>query len=390
MESKMSKPLATNSVELTDTSIRPFRITIPQSDLDDLQARLTRTRWPDELPGTVGKYGVSLEYMKELVEYWRNSYDWRKHEKQLNEYPQFTITIDGTNVHFLHVRSPEPDAMPLILNHGWPGSILEFLNVIDLLTNPRTYGGNPSDAFHLVIPSMPGYGFSGPTNETGWDVHRIARAWIQLMDRLGYDNYAVHGGDFGSVVALNMGQQAPDHICGIHLNFLPMAPSGDLSDLSEEDKARIAKLESYLAAPAGHKVIQSTRPQTLAYGLTDSPVGQLAWIAEKFTEWSDPIRSIDRDLLLTNVMLYWLSGTAASSSRLHYESATIKRQKKPCSVPIGIAVFSYDLFLPVRRLAERQYNIVHWSEFDCGGHFAAIEAPDLLSADIKTCFRRFR
>ncbi len=385
-----SKPFASNNAELTDTSIRPFRVAIPQNDLDDLQARLTRTRWPDELPGVGGDYGAELGVMKELAEYWCTSYDWRKQEDRLNEFPQFTTTIDGANVHFLHVRSPEPDALPLILNHGWPGSIIEFLDVIGPLTNPRAYGGNPADAFHLVIPSMPGYGFSGPTSETGWDVHRIARAWAQLMNRLGYDKYAVQGGDFGSVISLNMGQLAPEHICGIHLNFLPMAPSGDLSDLSEEDKTRIAKLESYLATPAGHKVILSTRPQTLAYGLTDSPVGQLAWIAEKFSEWSDPACPIHIDQLLTNVMFYWLTGTAASSSRLHYESAAIKRQKKPCPVPLGIAVFPYDLFLPVRRLAERQYTIIHWTEFDRGGHFAALEAPDLLTEDLRAFFRRFR
>jgi pimeloyl-ACP methyl ester carboxylesterase len=385
-----SKPIVSTNAELTDTSIRPFRIAIPQSDLDDLQDRLTRTRWPDELPDVDGDYGIALEYMKELTEYWRMSYDWRKQEDRLNEFPQFTTTIDGTNIHFLHVRSPEPDALPVLLNHGWPGSVSEFLNVIGPLTNPRAFGGNPTDAFHLVIPSMPGYGFSGPTKETGWDVHRIAHAYVELMNRLGYDNYGVQGGDFGSVISLNMGQLAPNRICGIHLNFLPMAPSGDLSDLNEEEKGRIAKLESYLAHPAGHKVVLSSRPQTIAYALTDSPVGQLAWIAEKFSEWTDPTCPIDMDHLLTNVMLYWITGTAASSSRLHYESSTIKRQKKPCPVPLGIAVFPQDLFLPVRRLAERQYTIVHWAEYDRGGHFAAMEVPDMFIGELQVFFRGFR
>lgn len=385
-----TKPFESNNTELTDTSIRPFRIAIPQSELDDLQNRLSRTRWPDELPGAGGDYGIALGYIKELAEYWHTSYDWRKQENRLNEIPQFMTTIDGANIHFMHVRSPEPDAIPVILNHGWPGSIVEFLDVIGPLTNPRAYGGNKADAFHLVIPSMPGYGFSGPTNETGWNVQRVAGACVELMNRLGYDKYGVQGGDFGSVVALGMGQLAPENIIGIHLNFLPMAPSRDLSDLTEEEEARIVKLEGYLANPAGHKVVLSTRPQTIAYGLTDSPVGQLSWIAEKFSEWADPACSIEMDHLLTNVMFYWITGTAASSSRLHYESASVKKQKKPCPVPLGIAVFPFDLFQPVRRLAERQYTIVHWSEFERGGHFAAMEAPDLLTGDLQVFFRRFR
>lgn len=387
---EMSKSSATNSVGFTDTSIRPFRINIPQRDLDDLQDRLTHTRWPNELPDTGGNYGVSLEYMKELVGYWLTSYDWRKQEEQINEFPQFTTTVDGANIHFLHVRSPEPDAVPLILSHGWPGSIVEFLDVIRPLTNPRAYGGNPADAFHVVIPSMPGYGFSGPTSETGWNVQRIARAYVELMSRLGYDKYGAQGGDFGSVISLIMGQLDPERVCGIHLNYLPFLPTGDLGSLSQKDKDRVAKMERYIKNPAGHMVIQSTRPQTLSYGLTDSPVGQLAWIMEKFIEWADPACPIEKERLLTNVMLYWITGTSASSSRLHYESAQAKKQNQPCLVPIGVAVFPQDLILPVRHLAERQYHIIHWTEFDRGGHFAAMETPDLLTGDIQAYFRRFR
>lgn len=375
---------------VSDVTIQPFRIDIPQSKLDDLADRLIRTRWPDELPGVGNKYGMPLHDMKELADYWLKAYDWRKQEAILNELPQFKTTIDGADIHFIHIRSAEPNALPLILNHGWPGSILEFLQVIGPLTNPRAHGGNPEDAFHLVIPSMPGYGFSGPTRETGWNVPRIAAAWSELMNRLGYKKFGAHGGDFGSVVSLNMGQSDAEHVCGVHLNFLPIAPPQDLSGFSEEDKARAAKLEHYLANPAGHMVIQSTRPQTLAYGLNDSPVGQLAWIAEKFTEWADPASSIDRDLLLTNVMFYWLTETAASSSRLHFETAAMKRQKKPCLVPLGVAVCPHDLFQPIRSWAEKQYDIVHWTEFDRGGHFAAMEVPELLTEDLRSFFRRFR
>ena len=381
---------ATNHDPNGDASIRPFRIAVPQSALDELHERLERTRWPDELPGADDNYGIDLAYMKELAAYWRTTYDWRKQEERLNQYPQFTTTIDGANVHFLHVRSPEPDAMPIMLNHGWPGSVAEFLNVIEPLANPRAFGGNPEDAFHLVIPSMPGYGFSGPTREQGWNVERIAKAWMELMRRLGYEKYGVQGGDFGSVISLHMGQLDSDHIVGVHLNFLPMAPFGDQRDLSGEDQARIAKLEAYLTNPAGHMVIQSTRPQTLAFGLSDSPVGQLAWIADKFLEWTDPASAIEKDHLLTNVMFYWITGTAASSSRLHYESSQTKRKKKVCPLPMGIAVFAHDLFQPVRRLAEKQYDIVHWTEYERGGHFAAMEVPDLFAEDLRTFFRHFR
>lgn len=384
-----SKPAGSN-MNLPDTSIRPFRITIPQNSLDDLQDRLARIRWPDQLPGVGEDYGVSLDYLMELVEYWRTTYDWRQHEVQLNEFPQFTTTIDGANVHFLHIRSPEQNALPLILTHGWPGSIVEFLDMIGPLTDPRSHGGDPADAFHLVIPSIPGYGFSGPTRETGWNVRRIAHAWAELMKRLDYDRYGAQGGDWGSAISLDLGGVDHEHVCGIHLNYLHTVPSGDASNLSEEDKGRIAKMEQYRASPAGYMRLQRTRPQTLSYALTDSPVGQLAWIAEKFNEWTDAKCPIGIDRLLTNVMLYWFTGTAGSSARLYYENAISKGRSISCLVPLGVAVFPHDLVLPVRSIAERQYTIVHWTEFDRGGHFAALEAPDLLTGDLRTFFRRFR
>lgn len=375
---------------MNDTDVHPFSVDVPQVELDELTDRLARTRWPDGSPGDEWEYGIPVAYLEELVEHWRTAYDWRDHETKLNEFPQFTTSIDGATVHVLHVRSPEPDALALLLTHGWPGSIVEFLDVIGPLTDPRAHDGDPTDAFHLVIPSIPGYGFSGPTREVGWNVPRIARAWIELMDRLGYDRYGAQGGDWGSAISRDVGKQDSDRVVGVHLNYLVTPPSGERSDLSVEDEARLERLERYRAEPAGYMQIQSTRPQTLAYGLTDSPVGQLAWIAEKFVEWTDPACPIDVDRLLTNVMLYWLTGTGGSSIRLYYETATSGSKPTSCPVPLGVAVFPHDLVLPVRRLAEDEYTIEHWTEFDRGGHFPALETPDLLVSDVRAFFRQLR
>jgi len=383
---------------MSDTEIRPFRIDIAEADLDELRRRLASTRWPDQLPGVGWDYGIPLEYVKELAEYWRTAYDWRAHEKQLNEFPQFTTTIDNQNIHFLHVRSPEPDALPLIITHGWPGSIAEFMRVIGPLTNPAAHGGDPADAFHLVVPSIPGYGFSGPTRETGWNVGRIARAWDELMSRLGYRRYGAQGGDWGSSISRELGLIAGDHIIGVHLNMLTTPAPKDpeqLAALTDADRERVQALERFRATGSGYGAIQSTRPQTLAYGLTDSPAGQLAWIVEKFGEWTDgdlPDEAVDRDQLLTNVMLYWLTATAGSSARLYYEAARTGAwgPPRPSTAPTGVAVFPREIAPSVRRLAELSNNIVHWSEFDRGGHFAAMEEPDLLVGDIREFFRRFR
>ncbi|PTM58738.1 epoxide hydrolase family protein [Desmospora activa] len=374
---------------MADTNIRSFRIDFPQTELDELQDRLARTRWPYELSEVGWDYGVPLKYAQEMVEYWQHKYDWRKHEAELNELPQFTTTIDGADVHFLHVRSPEPNALPLLLTHGWPSSIVEFIDIIGPLTNPRAYGGDPDDAFHLVIPSIPGFTLSGPTRETGWNVQRIALAWAELMKRLNYDRYGVQGGDWGSAISREVGALEPDRVVGVHLNYLVTPPS-NVSGLSEEEKVRLSRIERYLAKPAGYMRIQSTQPQTLAYGLTDSPVGQLAWIAEKFYNWTDRERPVAIDRLLTNVMLYWLTGTASSSAWLYYEAAKSGRHLKPCNVPLGVAVFPHDLILPVRRIAELNYSIVHWTEFNHGGHLPALEVPDLLIGDLRKFFRRFR
>jgi epoxide hydrolase len=386
----------------SDTAIRPFRVDIPQADLDDLRERLHRTRWPDELPGAGWSRGVPLGYLQGLAAYWADGYDWRKQEARLNEHPQFTTTIDGANVHFLHVRSPEPEALPLILTHGWPGSAVEFLNIIGPLTDPRGHGGDPADAFHLVIPSIPGYGLSGPTRQAGWTTGRVARAWAELMARLGYGRYGAQGGDWGAFVTPELGRVDADHVVGVHVNaatfgFMPFGPvdPDELATFTDAEKARMERLGSSTGGPGnGYFEIQATRPQTIAYALTDSPVGQLAWIVEKFKEWTHaaevPEDAVDRDQLLTNVMLYWLTGTANSSARLYYENMHDAGGwgQPPATTPTGVAVFAEDY--AIRRYGERANNIVHWTEFDRGGHFAAMEAPDLLVGDLREFFRGLR
>jgi epoxide hydrolase len=395
------KDPAMTSNERTANDIRPFRIEISQADLDDLRQRLARTRWPDELPGVGWTRGVPLGYLKELAGYWANGYDWRKQEARLNQYPQFTTTIDGANVHLLHVRSPEPGALPLVLTHGWPGSVVEFLDVIGPLTDPRGHGGDPADAFHLVIPSIPGHGLSGPTREIGWTTGRVAKAWTELMARLGYERYGAQGGDWGAFVSPELGRIDPDHVVGVHVNaatfgFIPLGPVDpeELATFTDAEKARLQRLSTSTAGPGnGYFEVQANRPQTLAYALTDSPVGQLAWIVERFQEWSHaaevPEDAVDRDQLLTNVMLYWLTGTANSSARLYYENmhAAFVPPRR-VTVPVGVAVFAEDS--AIRRYAEQGNNIVHWSEFDRGGHFAAMEAPDLLVGDVRAFFRSLR
>jgi pimeloyl-ACP methyl ester carboxylesterase len=371
------------------SDIEPFRIDVPQADLDDLRDRLARTRWPDELPGVGRAYGVPLEYLKELAAHWQTGYSWREHEARLNELPQFSTVIDGQKIHFLHVRSPEPDALPLLLTHGWPGSVLEFLRVIGPLTDPRAHGGDPAHAFHLVIPAIPGYGFSGPTTSTGWEIRRVAAAWVELMARLGYSRYGAQGGDWGSIISRAVSALAPEQVVGVHVNFLPTVPK-DAPGLSPQDEARMAAMRKYMAAPPGYMRQQATRPQTLSYGLTDSPVGQLAWIAEKFLEWTDPGSAIDPDWLLTNVSLYWLTGTAGSSARLYYETQPTRGKPIDSTVPLGVAVFPHEIVLPVRALAEELYPIVHWTELDRGGHFAAVEVPELFVPDVQAFFAKVR
>jgi len=379
--------------------IRPYRIDIPQADLDDLAQRLARTRWSEQLPGPDWQRGVPVGYLTDLARYWVTSYDWRKQEALINAYPQFMTEIDGQDVHFLHVRSAEPGALPLVLSHGWPGSVVEFLDVIGPLTDPRAHGGDPADAFDVVIPSLPGFGFSGRIREPGWDSHRMATAFAELMRRLGYSRYGAQGGDFGAFISPALGRVDPDHVVGVHVNaatvgFIPFGEVDPtvLAELTEAEKVRLDRMNAFLAEGNAYFQIQATRPQTLSYGLTDSPIGQLAWIVEKFKEWTHgdglPEDAVDRDRLLTNVMLYWLTGTAGSAANIYYESMHSHNWPTPSGVPTGVTVFAEDI--TILRYAEQGNAIVHWSEFDRGGHFAALEAPDLLIEDIRLFFRGLR
>lgn len=389
--------------------IRPFRVAIPDSDLDDLWRRLDHTRWPDELPDVGWAYGVPRDYLRELAHHWRHRYDWRAAEARLNQWPQFKTSIDGADIHFAHIRSPEPDATPLTITHGWPGSIVEFERITGPLTDPRAHGADPADAFHLVLPSIPGFGFSGPTRETGWEYRRVAAAFAELMGRLGHHRHGVQGGDWGAVISRELGRVRPDNVIGVHLNLIPGAGAGAAAEPSQEELAGLSpaerertwasweRMRAWNRDKQGYADIQSTRPQTLAYALTDSPVGQLAWIAEKFKEWTDsadrPEDAVDRDHLLTNVMLYWLTGTAGSSARLYYERAHAPywgEPPEPSPAPTAFASFPRENFLVLRHIAERSNNIVRWTEFDRGGHFAAMEEPDLLVGDIRAFFRDLR
>ncbi|MDQ0711090.1 pimeloyl-ACP methyl ester carboxylesterase [Streptomyces luteogriseus] len=392
-----------------DSGLRPFHIDVPQSDLDDLHDRLDRARWPDELPGVGWTYGVPSGYLRELVRYWRHEYDWRAAEARLNAWPQFTTEIDGARVHFAHIRSPEPDATPLVVTHGWPGSIVEFADIVGPLTDPAAHGGDPADAFHVVLPSIPGFGFSGPTRETGWEARRIADAWAELMTRLGYDRFGAQGGDWGAGISRELGRVHPGRVVGVHLNLLPGGQAAteptaeELEALSPAERERTLiswrRWEKWSREGTGYFHVQSTRPQTLSYALTDSPVGQLAWIVEKFQEWTDseevPEEAVDRDLMLTNVMLYWLTGTAGSSARVYYERAHARGERiaaphEPSTAPTAVASFFGDPQIPLRHKAERTENIVRWTEFDRGGHFAAMEKPDLLVGDVRAFFRQLR
>jgi pimeloyl-ACP methyl ester carboxylesterase len=373
---------------VSDTAISPFRIDIPQDALDDLHDRLARPCWPDELPDAGWTYGVPLAYVQDLVDHWRNRYDWRAVEARLNGLPQFTTTIDGQSVHFVHVRSPESDALPLIATHGWPMSFVEYLDLLGPLTDPCAHGGDAGDAFHLVIPSIPGIGFSGPTREPGWDTRRVARAWVELMARLGYERYGAHGNDAGSQISPEVGRFDPDHVVGVHVTQLFSFPSGDpaeFADLSAEDQASLQFLQDFTARGGlAYNAYQSAQPQTLAYALQDSPVGWLAWVCQLFGD------AVDADYIITNAAIYWLTRTVGSSVRRYYADANSKPATEPTTAPTGVAIFAED-FQSIRRFAARDHqNIVQWNRYDRGTHFSPHDAPDLLLGDIRAFFRRFR
>jgi pimeloyl-ACP methyl ester carboxylesterase len=355
--------------------MNPTRIAFPQEDLDDLQERLALTRFPDELPGVGDAQGIRVRRMHRLLDRWRDGFDWRAVEDRLNAYPQYETEIDGQRIHFIHVRSPRQDALPLILTHGWPGSVLEFLDVIEPLRQDH----------HLVIPSLPGFGFSGPTSEPGWNTTRIARAWAELMRRLGYARYGAQGGDMGAIVAPELGRVDPGHVVGIHVNaasvgFIPF--DGGAEDLTEAEKARVARIGQYMSDGFAYNQIQSTRPQTLAFALNDSPAGQLAWIAEKFDAWA--VEPIADDTILAHATLYWLTATAGSSARLYWENWHAWSQPERSPVPTAVAVFSEDV--AIRRYSEPGNTIVRWTELDRGGHFASLEVPGLFAQDVREFF----
>jgi pimeloyl-ACP methyl ester carboxylesterase len=365
------------------TQIRPFRIEIPQSDLDDLRDRLARARWPRQLPGEGWSRGVPVGYLRDLAEYWRTGYDWREHEAKLNEFPQFMTEIDGQDIHFLHVRSPEPDAIPLILTHGWPNSIVEFMKLIGPLT----------EAFHVVVPSVPGFGFSEPPRETGWSVVRVAGLWSELMSRLGYERYGTQGGDLGAYVAPEIAKVAPEHVIGVYIiSGLGFPTENDIPEMTEDERAAYAQLQKQdWMSGVDHHALLRAAPQTFTYGWHDSPVAALAWMMQKFKEFTTaakpPEEVIDRDLILTNASLYWLTGTFGSSSWPMYDSTGFGWPEGQTAAPTGV----YSGPPGIRRLAERHNTIVHWPEGNPGGHhFVAMERPDHLAADIRAFFGKLR
>ena len=372
----------------------PFVISVDDDVLTDLQRRLRNTRWPEAEPVNDWSQGIPLAYVQEVCEYWADGYDWRTREAALNRFDQFTTTIDGLDVHYVHVRSPEPDAFPLLITHGWPGSIVEFHKVIEPLTNPAAHGGDPSTAFDVICPSLPGFGFSGKPTETGWGVGKIAETWIALMAELGYDRYGAQGGDWGAGITTAIGG-VPDSGCvGIHLNMPSGRPGPD--DVPETDLERrvVEAISYYFEWDSGYSKQQATRPQTLGYGLTDSPAGQAAWILEKFYAWTDcnghPENVLSRDEMLDNIMLYWLNANATSSARLYWESFGRSRPN-PTIVPTGVAAFPKEILPASPRWCEPVYpNLTHWTDMDRGGHFAAFEQPELFVEDVRIFFATVR
>jgi pimeloyl-ACP methyl ester carboxylesterase len=377
--------------------VTPFEVHVPEAALVDLKIRLADTRWPNKEPVADWSQGVPLAKARALVEYWRTRYDWRRVERSLNALPQFRTQIDGLGVHFIHVRSKHPDALPIVITHGWPGSIIEFLQVVAPLVDPTTHGGRPDDAFHVVIPSLPGFGFSDKPTEPGWRLPRIAKVWGVLMQRLGYTRYVAQGGDWGAGVTTWMAKQQLQGLAAIHLNlpvlFPPPPPSS--GEYTAAEQGVLAQLGKYASDGSGYAAIQGTRPQTLGYGLADSPVGQAMWIYEKFREWSDnkgdPAEAISVDHMLDDITLYWLTDTAASSARLYYESFGKDFVRMPLELPVAVSIFKGDFFNPPKAWGDQTYSkLFYWNEVPKGGHFAALEQPELFAAELRKSFAQLR
>lgn len=380
-------------------AIVPFTIHLPDDTLKDLQARLARTRFPQEIPGTGWDYGTDLTYLKSLVAYWRNGFDWRAQERTLNQFQQFKTTIDGIEIHFIHQKSPVPNAFPLAVTHGWPGSIVEFSKVIGPLTDPARYGGRPEDAFDVVAISLPGFGFSGKPQERGYSPEKMASIISTLMARLGYPRYGVQGGDWGGIISRLVAIDDASHVVGLHLNFCVAGPPPGVADPAagvpaEEMQSREAR-EQYMANERAYQQIQATKPQTLGFALDDSPAGLAAWIVEKFHAWCDcdggNVESkFTKDQLLTNITLYWATQTGASSARIYYENRVAPPNPKRVEVPTACALFPKEISVPPRKWVEARYNLVRWTVMPRGGHFAALEQPELLVDDVRAFFRGLR
>lgn len=374
----------------------PFQIQVAEEVLVDLRQRLARTRWPDALPEAEWNYGTNLAYLQQLVNYWQESYDWRAWERLLNTFPQFTMQIDSIRLHFLHVKGKGTRPMPLLISHGWPGSFFEMYKIIGPLTDPERFGGDPADAFDVVVPSLPGYGFSGPTEVRGVTVARIATAFASLMQELGYQRFATQGGDWGLYITGALGRSYPGKIIGIHLSMQPSRAVLSMGATNEAERGWLEQRAQLIRDESGYSHLHETRPQTLAYGLNDSPVGLASWIVEKFRAWSDCHGEIEsvftKDELLTNIMIYWVTQTINSSIRLYYETAHqgYETYGGRIEVPTGVAVFRDEMPVPPRSLAERLYTIQHWTEMKAGGHFAALEQPQALVEDIRAFFRPLR
>jgi pimeloyl-ACP methyl ester carboxylesterase len=380
-------------------TIKPFKINVSDAQIQDLHERLAKTIMPSEIKGAGWNYGPTVAFVKDMTKHLLSEYDWRKHEAQINQYPQFITEIDGQSIHFLHIESQEKDATPLMLIHGWPGSIVEFLGIIDVLTNPVEHGGKAEDAFHVVIPSLPGFGFSGPTTEAGWTADRTAAAFNALMRKLNYEHYGVQGGDAGAIVGPTMARLAPENVIGVHVNaatmgFIPMGQvdPAEMETFTDAEKARLGRLQNFMSQRFGFNMLQSTRPQSLAFAISDSPAGLLAWTSELFTDYGDNINMVSKEAFLTNFMVYWFTSTAASSIRMYYEGAhdpNAWTPKENSGVPTAVAVFD-EGDVAIRKYGEQGNHIVRWTEYAKGSHYAVLEVPEVWTKDVQAFFHDLR